>query len=110
MISEIDQVNFKFEEIFAISHFNKEISEETKKLSFAIVLDMNLKHSFKKYKYYSRQLAMIEAGHIGQNLQLVSTAMGKKSLPNGGILSDVTKEAIGLSDSQDDIVIYGVAF
>ena len=110
MISEIDQVNFKFEEIFAISHFNKEISEETKKLSFAIVLDMNLKHSFKKYKYCSRQLAMIEAGHIGQNLQLVSTAMGKKSLPNGGILSDVTKEAIGLSDSQDDIVIYGVAF
>ena len=71
---------------------------------------MNLKHSFKKYKYYSRQLAVIESGHIAQNLQLVSTSIGKTSLPNGGILSDYTKNSIGLSDSKDDVVIYGVAF
>lgn len=101
---------FNFEDIFAISHFNKEISHETRHINFALVMTMNLKHSFKKYKYYSRQLAMIEAGHIAQNLQLVATSLNKKSLPNGGILSDYTKKAIGLASSEDDTVIYGVAF
>ena len=40
----------------------------------------------------------------------MSTSIGKTSLPNGGILSDYTKNSIGLSDSKDDVVIYGVAF
>ncbi|ERJ79118.1 nitroreductase family protein [Streptococcus sobrinus] len=110
IITEVEVEDCKFEDIFAISHFNKETSEETKKLSFAIIMNMNLKHSFKKYKYYSKQLAMLEAGHIAQNLQLVSTGLGKKSLPNGGILSDFSKKIIGLEGSKDDIVVYGVTF
>lgn len=110
IVTEVENTNFNFKDIFAISHFNKEISQETEELAFAIVMVMNLKHSFKKYKYYSRQLAVIESGHIAQNLQLVSTSIGKTSLPNGGILSDYTKNSIGLSDSKDDVVIYGVAF
>lgn len=102
--------NINFEEVFAITHFNRNLYKETSKIPFVIVMVMNLKHSFEKYGYHSKQLAIIESGHIAQNLQLVSTAMGKCSLPNGGILSDYSKEFIGLSNSKDDIVIYGVAF
>lgn len=98
----------RFEDVFAITHFNKELYNETSKVPFLLVMSMNLKHSFIKYNHYSRQLAMIEAGHIAQNIELVATAMGKKTLPNGGILSDYTKQFLGINHPQDNIIIYGV--
>ncbi|ASN13565.1 hypothetical protein B4V05_10050 (plasmid) [Latilactobacillus sakei] len=110
LISRVEDVDFKFEEVFAISHFNKKLYKQTSDVPFVVVMVMNLKHSFNKYSVYSQHLAMIEAGHIGQNLQLVSTALGNSSMPNGGILSDITKEAIGLKNSIDDTVVYGVVF
>ena len=51
---------------------------------FAIVLAVNLDESNGKYLDIAYKLIQQEAGHIGQNIQLVSQYMKLESLPLGG--------------------------
>lgn len=51
---------------------------------FAIVLSCNVKEISKKYTDISYKLIQQEAGHIGQNIQLVSEYLKIESVPLGG--------------------------
>ncbi len=51
---------------------------------FAIVLSVNLQCISKKYTDISYKLVQQEAGHIGQNIQLVATYLGIQAVPLGG--------------------------
>lgn len=51
---------------------------------FAIVLSVNLDTINKKYFDIAYKIAQQEAGHIGENIQLISQYMNLKSLPLGG--------------------------
>ncbi|MDF2534912.1 MAG: hypothetical protein K0R18_1071 [Bacillales bacterium] len=109
-LSRREDSEVNFEDIFAVSHFNKSLYLTVNKIPFSIIFVMNLKNSFEKYRYLSENLALLEAGHIAQNLQLVSVALKKHSQPCGGVIADIAKHFIGRQNMDDDFVVYGVLF
>lgn len=56
----------------------------TDKTQFSIVLSININSISKKYHDISYKMVQQEAGHIGQNIQLVSQYLGIQSVPLGG--------------------------
>lgn len=62
------------------------------------------------YRYGDRgyRYVLIEAGHVGQNLALVSTATGLGSLSLGGFLDNELSGALGLNPAFE-IPLYGIA-
>lgn len=62
---------------------------------FAIVLSVDLVNISKKYSDISYKLVQQEAGHIGQNIQLVGNYMGIKTLPLGGFYDLPLSNIIG---------------
>ncbi|RMX26171.1 nitroreductase family protein [Limosilactobacillus reuteri] len=99
--------SLSFSDIFAIAQFNKKLSKQMNTVSFAVVFEMNLRLSFVKYRSFARNLALIEAGHIGQNIQLVTTAMEKASICTGGVLNDKARKLLNIKD-KDSFIIYGI--
>ncbi|MFJ7936225.1 SagB/ThcOx family dehydrogenase [Sporosarcina sp. NPDC096371] len=65
----------------------------------AIALSVNLHHVSEKYTDISYKLIQQEAGHIGQNIQLVSNYMNLKSLPLGGFYDLKLSEIIGNNEA-----------
>ncbi|QAS52232.1 nitroreductase family protein [Halobacillus litoralis] len=61
----------------------------------AIVLSVPLSSISKKYTDISYKLVQQEAGHIGQNIQLVSTHLELKSVPLGGFYDMELSHLIG---------------
>lgn len=63
-----------------------------------------------KNKYGERgyRFSLLEAGHIAQNIILVSQALGLSSLPIGGFFDDDINSILGL-DSLNEAAVYGVA-
>lgn len=104
-----DQGNskFNFDDIFAISQFNEKLSKHIGNVPFAMLFVMNLKLSFVKYRSFARNLALLEAGHIGQNVQLIVAAMDKASICTGGVLNDNAREFMNIKD-EDSFVVYGI--
>lgn len=99
--------DLSFKDIFAIGQFNNKLSYKMENISFAIIFAMNLKDSFIKYRTFSQQLAFIEAGHIAQNIQLITAAMNKSSICSGGVLNDQARNLTNVKDD-DTFFIYGV--
>lgn len=66
---------------------------------FAIVLTVNLDTLNSKYFDIAYKLAQQEAGHIGQNIQLVSQYMNLKTLPLGGFYDLDINNIIGNSQT-----------
>lgn len=62
---------------------------------------------FSKYGLLSYRLLHIEAGHIAQNLQLVATDMGLKSLPLGGWFDDMVESV--LCNESNQMYLYSLA-
>lgn len=106
-ITELKDKNCPFYRLFAIGNFNKKLQQQLSNVSFACLLGMNIEDSFSKYRSFAEQLAYIEAGHIGQNIQLVSTLLGKNSQPTGGVLNDIANYALS-GDVKNEFVIYGI--
>lgn len=61
-----------------------------------------------RWKYGERayRLALIEAGHAGQNFQLAATALGLKSCPFVSFYDDAVHDLIGL-DGVSEVALYG---
>jgi SagB-type dehydrogenase family enzyme len=68
----------------------------------------DLRYSFKKYGRLAYKLALLEAGHIAQNVQLVSTAMDKNTLPICGYFADKVEELLLLREHKYQHCVYGI--
>lgn len=66
------------------THRNYLIPKEFKKASFFIVMTAVFERSKIKYETRSYPFIMMEAGHIGQNIYLVSSSLGLKCCAIGG--------------------------
>ncbi|WP_253286800.1 SagB/ThcOx family dehydrogenase [Virgibacillus sp. MSJ-26] len=62
---------------------------------FAIVLSVDFQSIFEKYNDISYKLVQQEAGHIGQNIQLVATYLGIEAIPLGGFYDLELNKVIG---------------
>ncbi|RLL42887.1 SagB/ThcOx family dehydrogenase [Oceanobacillus piezotolerans] len=74
---------------------------------FAIVLSVDLQSISKKYTDISYKLVQQEAGHIGQNIQLVSTYLGMQSLPLGGFYDLEVNRLIGGNETTLYVFLIG---
>lgn len=86
------------------------LSNSTEKISFAVFMVVDFKESFKKYGELSERLAFFEAGHVAQNLQLISTYLNKKSLPVCGFFPEEIEKHIGIRNNDFEYCLYGILF
>lgn len=62
-----------------------------------------------KYLERGYRFALLEAGHIAQNMLLAATAMGLAAAPIGGFWDDPFNAALGLNPTQE-AVVYALVF
>ena len=74
-----------------------------------IALVVSLSRLKNKYGDRSYRFALLEAGHIAQNLLLASTAEGVAALPVGGFIEDKLNALLGL-DGRQEFAVYLVMF
>jgi len=60
--------------------------------------------SAEKYKDFAFELALLEAGHMGQNIVLASTAAGIESLPLGSFKEEILETEMDLDSIREQIV------
>jgi SagB-type dehydrogenase family enzyme len=74
-----------------------------------IILALSAVFARTQIKYLERgyRFALLEAGHIAQNLLLCATALGLSSVPVGGFWDDPFNDLLGL-DPSDEAVVYAV--
>jgi SagB-type dehydrogenase family enzyme len=70
-----------------------------------VVLVISLARLESKYGERSYRFALLEAGHIAQNLLLAATAEGVAALPVGGFIEDKLNTVLGLN-GRDEFAIY----
>lgn len=68
------------------------------KCTIFLVADMNI--LFSKYGKISYKLALLEAGHICQNIQMVASSLGLSSVPLGGFYDNYVKKLLKLEDNE----------
>jgi len=61
-----------------------------------------------KYGERSYRFALLEAGHLAQNIHLVSAALGVGSVPIGGFIDDELNRLVGVN-GVDEAVVYAIA-
>lgn len=71
-----------------------------KNCNVLLFLVANFQYSSYKYGKLAYKLAILEAGHIGQNIQLVSTALNKKNTALCGFYDDKVEDFFGLDRTQ----------
>jgi len=72
-----------------------------------IIFTSVLARSEVKYGLRAYPYSLIEAGHMGQNIQLAATEIGIGSCPVSGFLDDTVKKILDLTD--DEIPIYSIS-
>lgn len=85
-------------------------SNSSEKICFSVFMIVDFKESFKKYGELAERLAFFEAGHVAQNLQLVSSYLKKTSLPVCGLFPEEIERQIGIDEDDDQYCVYGVVF
>jgi SagB-type dehydrogenase family enzyme len=88
--------------VFRMDAWNSSL-EHTSIILFMVA---NLEYSFVKYGRLAYALSLLEAGHIAQNFQLVSTALQKRSLPSCGYFADKIEEVLGIRKNKYMHMIY----
>src|SRR3989344_2054537 len=78
-----------------------------KNAPLAIVHTAVLSRGEVKYGANAYRFALLEAGHMAQNIYLISTALGIGCCASGGTIADTITEALDLSDAE--IPIYSLA-
>ena len=75
----------------------------------AVLLALSAVFARTQMKYLERgyRFALLEAGHIDQNLLLVATALGLSAVPVGGFWDEPFNEFLGL-DPDEEAVVYSV--
>lgn len=72
-----------------------------------IIFTSVLARSEVKYGLRAYPYSLIEAGHMGQNIQLAATEIGIGSCPVSGFLDDTVKKLLDLTN--DEIPIYSIS-
>ncbi|OUZ10751.1 SagB/ThcOx family dehydrogenase [Bacillus pumilus] len=80
--------------------------ESVQDFAFAVVISANFWRSRFKYGHRSYRFVFMEAGHVMQNMILLSTAQKINSRPFGGFIDDELMELIGGFNGVDDAPIY----
>lgn len=73
-----------------------------------IVLTMILQRLRWRYRRRSYRYALLEAGHIGQNVYLAAEALGMGACAVGAFLDDPLNELLGV-DGEDEAALYMIA-
>jgi SagB-type dehydrogenase family enzyme len=76
-------------------------------IPLVVVLTARFARTAKKYVERGYRFALLEAGHIGQNLSLVAESLGLGSTCLGGFWDDPANELLGL-DPDEEAAIYMV--
>ncbi|MFB0709534.1 SagB family peptide dehydrogenase, partial [Bacillus velezensis] len=85
---------------------NPIIAEDSfEKASAVFMLSANFKYQTDKYGLRAYRLALMESGHIAQNILLVSTFLQKKSIPFTGFYDDRANNFLDL-DGVSEVVLY----
>ena len=74
----------------------------------AIVLTSVIARSEVKYGVKSYPYSLIEAGHVGQNIQLGATSLGIGSCPVGGFVNDAIQKILDLTDDEIPVYVIGL--
>ena len=77
------------------------------KACFAIVMSSVMQRVKFKYGERGYRFALLEAGHIAQNILLAATSEELGAVPIGGFFDDRLNDILGL-DGLEEIVIYSV--
>jgi SagB-type dehydrogenase family enzyme len=83
-------------------------SQQIEGVALLMFMVADYSYSFKKYGQLAHRLSVFESGHIGQNLQLITTALGKKTLPICGFFPDLVEEALGIRKNKYKHCLYGI--
>jgi SagB-type dehydrogenase family enzyme len=75
--------------------------------SFCVLMAANFARSKFKYGERAYRFALLEAGHICQNMLLAAEAVRRGAYPIGGYIDDILDDLIGV-DGCDRAVIYGL--
>jgi len=80
------------------------LSAEVASAGFCIALSVVLPRSSFKYGQRAYRFALLEAGHIAQNLLLAAEAIGLGALPVGGFFDDNINALLNLDGCQEFVV------
>lgn len=93
-------------EINAICSTSKYTSNEFSRANCVFFLTTDYKLLFSKYGKLAYRLAFLEAGHICQNIQIVSSMMNISSVPLGGFYDEYVKKLLEL---EEEYCLYALA-
>jgi raw score 2.93 len=83
------------ETISPLTFFKNDSRNNTfKNVNLIVILIAKYNNIFSKYGFLSYKLLYLEAGHIAQNLQLLSSVMNLRSLPLGGCFNDKIEKIV----------------
>jgi len=75
---------------------------------YLIVITSKLNQLLGKYGDRGYRYALIEAGHIGQNISLYSEFMGLKACPMGGFYDEILINYLNLEKNEFPLYIYAI--
>jgi SagB-type dehydrogenase family enzyme len=84
-------------------------TEITAQAAFVLIMTAVFGRSCDKYGERGYRFALLDCGHVAQNLQLVATAIGLGSVGIGGFLDDELNELLEL-DGVTEAVVHTIAF
>ncbi len=76
-----------------------------KEASLLVIISSVFNRTIVKYKDRGYRLILLEAGHLGQNISLVSSALNLKCCALGGFVDDKINEVLDI-DKENESVIY----
>lgn len=82
---------------------------ELENTSFQIFITIKPQITVTKYGEHGLKIALIEVGHLAQNLLLVSTGCGMSSYPNSAISLKQTKKMLR-TDPSGEFLVYSIVF
>ncbi len=74
----------------------------------ALMLTSVMARSEVKYGHKAYPYSLIEAGHMGQNIQLACTKYGLGCCPIGGYVNDMVSKILDLTDEEIPIYVLGI--
>jgi len=96
----LEQVNTTEEFDYASCFSQKELAQA----GMIVVITACIGRTLRKYGERAYRYVFIEAGHLGQNISLVSTALGLKSCATAGYYDDALEKYMGLK--RGEIAVY----
>ena len=101
---EIARIGLASDELAALSTYPDIVSQCAALLLVAAVFGRTrFKYGLRGYRF-----ALLEAGHVGQNVVLAATALGLAAVPLGGFYDRPTDEFLGL-DGVNESTLYTIA-